>query len=163
MKEEEIYILLKRWLIKMKYYILAGQPPSGTDNIPVIEIKEPNNKIKGSKGSYKPDLVAINEKNLLIIECKPSYNFNDEKKLENVLFGTQRKKLLYKEINQRNLFEKSGHYHNYKTFELMNKKLKFCLANSSTIKLKNISNIKISSNCNDCKIISPLNSEFKIN
>ena len=89
MREDEIYFYTKELLKLKNFKIIAGQPPNGSDNIPSIEIKESNHFDKGSKGSFKPDLVAIDRNNFLIIECKPKYDFNDKKKLESVLFDNK--------------------------------------------------------------------------
>ena len=53
MNEDQIYLSTKSWFRKNGYLVLAGQPPSGSDSIPVVEIKDFSNLYKGSKGSYK--------------------------------------------------------------------------------------------------------------
>jgi len=45
MREDLIYILTKKFFLKKNFTLIAGQPPSGSDNLPVIEIKT-NNKDK---------------------------------------------------------------------------------------------------------------------
>ena len=74
LSEEEVYNGAKRILTKNNYVLLAGQPPRGVDHLPVVEIKSGTNKEKGSKDSFKPDLVAYKDNILLIIECKPNFN-----------------------------------------------------------------------------------------
>ena len=69
--EEEVYNGTKKILIKNNYTLLGGQPPRGVDHLPVIEIKSGLNREKGSKDSFKPDLVAYRDGILIIIECKP--------------------------------------------------------------------------------------------
>ena len=81
MDEDIVYILSKKWFLEKNFIILGGQPPNGSDNIPVIEIKDSFVKEKGSKGSYKPDLVCANSKFIILIECKPVYSFSDKEKL----------------------------------------------------------------------------------
>ena len=40
MNEDQIYLSTKSWFRKNGYLVLAGQPPSGSDSIPVVEIKD---------------------------------------------------------------------------------------------------------------------------
>lgn len=40
MSEDEIYVYTKEWLIDKGYKILGGQPPNGSDDFPVVEIKK---------------------------------------------------------------------------------------------------------------------------
>lgn len=162
MREDEIYILTKEWFKTKKYKIVAGQPPNGSDNIPVIEIKALHSLDKGSKGSFKPDLVVLNSKNLIIVECKPLYNKEDEKKLEQVLFNSSRVKLLFEELNQRQLIKKTDYYKYYDSFEKFEKKTRFCLSNTSSKKLNNLSNLVITKNVQNTILIDPINLKFKI-
>ena len=46
MREDEIYVATKNWFQKKGFIALAGQPPNGCDNIPVIEIKNPDQRAK---------------------------------------------------------------------------------------------------------------------
>ena len=163
MREEEVYIYTKEWLKFNDFKIIAGQPPKGSDNIPVVEIKSLNNLDKGSKDVFKPDLIAINSKNLLIIECKPIHDLKDEKKLEKIMFDDRRKELFYTELNQRKLILNSGFLHYFNSKNLFLNKLKFCLANTSSTKMKNINNIKINKKILNSKLISSFNELNKIN
>jgi len=105
MNEEQIYIFSKTWFKKNDFIILGGQPPSGSDNIPVIEIKNINNLQKGSKGSYKPDLILQNKNNIIIAECKPFFNKLDNEKLNNIIFEDKRKETFFIELKQKKLFK----------------------------------------------------------
>ena len=98
MREDEVYFYTKEWFKLKGFEVIAGQPPKGSDNIPVLEIKDIHFSNKGSKGSFKPDLITINSKNIVIIECKPRYDNNDEVKLLSVLFDDNRKVLLYEQL-----------------------------------------------------------------
>ena len=162
MREDEIYFYTKELLKLKNFKIIAGQPPNGSDNIPSIEIKESNHFDKGSKGSFKPDLVAIDRNNFLIIECKPKYDFNDKKKLESVLFDNKRKKNFYKEILQRKLIHKYDFYSFFDSFNKFNNKLRFCLSNTSKNKLKFLTNFYIDIIPNNSGVIDPEEDKFKI-
>lgn len=108
LSEEEVYNGAKRILKKNNYVVLAGQPPRGVDHLPVVEIKSGTNKEKGSKDSFKPDLVAYKDNILLIIECKPTFNNNDLNKLHEVLNSNSRLLAFYNELSERGLLNKIG-------------------------------------------------------
>lgn len=103
LSEEEVYIGTKNFLINNNFTILGGQPPRGTDTLPVIEIKSKVNTDKGSKLSYKPDLLAFKNSLFYIIECKPKYCQSDVEKIESVLESEDRIECLYNELKQRNI------------------------------------------------------------
>ena len=105
MTEEEIYLGTKNYLIKNQFLVIAGQPPRGVDHLPVIEIKD-NNSNKGSKFSYKPDLIAFKNDKTIIIECKPLFDYGDYTKLKSILANPTRIQNLYNELKQYHLFEK---------------------------------------------------------
>lgn len=106
LSEEEVYLGTKNLLFNNKFKILAGQPPRGVDHLPVIEIKDPQNFKKGSKESFKPDLLSYKNNTFYIVECKPEYNISDEIKLLKILNDKTRLKIFYEEIKQRKLLEK---------------------------------------------------------
>jgi hypothetical protein len=70
LNETQVFILVRKHLLENDWQVIGGQPPSGTDHLPVIEIRDPMHKGNGSKGSYKPDLIAWYESKLVIIELK---------------------------------------------------------------------------------------------
>jgi len=85
LKEPEIYLLAKRLLKKNDWEIIGGEPPDGTDNIPRIEIHDPNNKNKGSGGSKKIDLIAFKDEKLLLLELKTYFDATDILKLDDIV------------------------------------------------------------------------------
>jgi len=158
MKEDEIYIYTKEWLIYNEYEIIAGQPPNGSDNIPVIEIKDNKYSSKGSKGSYKPDLIGMNGNNILVIECKPKYDQDDEKKLLSIMFDNSRIELLFKELHQRNIFSNSKYCKQFSNLNYFKKVIKFCLSNSSSnIKMREIYNLKVTNKPSKSILTTPEN------
>ena len=114
--EEEVYNGAKRWLHKNGFFVIAGQPARGVDHLPVIEIKHPTGD-KGSKYSYKPDLVAYKNSIFYIIECKPGYDSDDNTKINDVLSSETRLKSLYTEIEQYQLFNKIGYHPSFSNFK----------------------------------------------
>lgn len=106
--ETKLYIALKSYLKINGWHLIAGQPPSGTDHLPVLEIKSQVGDVKGSRDSYKPDLVAVSTNTLLIVEIKPSYSANDDAKLIRTLTEGNRIESLWFEIANRNLKDADG-------------------------------------------------------
>lgn len=126
LSEEEVYNGAKRWLMKNGYTILAGQPARGVDHLPVIEIKDPTGE-KGSKDSYKPDLVAFKDDVFFIVECKPAFDHGDNLKIQDVLSSLTRLQNLYIELSQYNLLKK---VHYSKDFGIFKQSIKGVLAYS---------------------------------
>jgi hypothetical protein len=83
-EEDVIYQRLKEYLKQQNWIILGGEPPGGTNHIPVIEVRNSLTLQKGSKGSKKIDLVAFKSSFFLLLELKHSYSYSDISKL-NVL------------------------------------------------------------------------------
>lgn len=103
LSEEKVYIGTKNFLLKNNFVLLGGQPPRGTDALPVIEVKTESNTTKGSKHSYKPDLVAYKDPFFYIVECKPTYCKSDVDKLKSILDSEDRIYCFYSELKQRNI------------------------------------------------------------
>lgn len=99
--ETAVYLKVKKHLKTTGWSLLAGQPPSGTDHLPVIEIKDDFTSGNGSKGSFKPDLVAWKNDVLVFIELKPMFNAPDQVKVENVLNSPLRIEALWEDLVQR--------------------------------------------------------------
>jgi hypothetical protein len=52
-EESVVYQKLKEYLQQQNWIILGGEPPGGTNHIPVIEVTNSLNLEKGRKGSKK--------------------------------------------------------------------------------------------------------------
>lgn len=103
LNETQVFLSIKNHLLSEGWSVIGGQPPSGTDNLPVIEIRDPNFHGKGSKGSYKPDLIAWSEYKLFIIELKPTFNSSDLNKVTQVLTSPERIESLWESLIERNI------------------------------------------------------------
>lgn len=103
LNETLVFIAVKKHLIKSGWKVIGGQPPSGTDYLPVIEIRDPNYSGKGSKGSYKPDLIGWKMNTLIIIELKPTFSKIDRDKVNEVLNSKPRLESLWEAILQRKI------------------------------------------------------------
>ena len=104
--ENIVYFFCKNILKKTGIYVFAGEPPGGSDELHRVELKHPNNKNKGSKGSRKFDLIAYHMSTFLLIELKDSSkkHSNDIKKLISTIDDDLWLKSLWEGINQRKLF-----------------------------------------------------------
>src|SRR5438093_2911696 len=80
-EEDVVYQKLKKYLQKQDWIILGGEPPGGSNHIPIIEVRDSLNLEKGSKGSKKIDLVAFKSSFFLLLELKRSYSYSDISKL----------------------------------------------------------------------------------
>lgn len=130
MKEDAVYVAAKRWFSSKGFIALAGQPPAGCDNIPVVEIKTEGVRQRGSAGAYKPDLLLARSTQLIIAECKPEHSESDILKLLDVADSESRKVLLFQEIAQRGLLKRAGLSSFYGSYEVFSSKLRFCVCHA---------------------------------
>ena len=163
MREDEVYVGTKVWFRNNSFVPLAGQPPNGCDNIPTIEIKEVNNRAKGSKGSFKPDLVFGNSNYIVIVECKPLDDKQDELKLLEVLLSKDRQQLLYDEIVQRGIFKRKKLVEHFQNFESFSKKLRVCLSHGGEPRLmEKVMTLSLSSIKGDGLLTPPTIQDYSI-
>ena len=87
--------------------LLGGEPPDGTDNLPRIELKDPNYNGKGSKGSKKIDLVAIKSNYILLLELKKFYSESDIIKLNEIVSKEEWRNALDTALNSKKAFQKA--------------------------------------------------------
>ena len=99
--ETFLYMKLKAHLSRGPWELLGGQPPSGTDHMPVLEIKAEFGGNRGSSDSFKPDLVAAVGLTVMVIEIKPTYDSTDVDKLWRFLNSTTRRINFARELQQR--------------------------------------------------------------
>lgn len=130
MREDEIYLLTKQWVATQELHVLGGQPPNGTDRFPVIEIKSDEHSEKGSRTSYKPDLIVATTDHLLIIECKPRFNFDDVTKLNEIAGSPTRLNAFIGELRQRRSLERRDHSLSLLSDRELVIRIRFCVAYS---------------------------------
>ena len=110
-------------------------------------------RLEADSGYISPKSYAKDSKEILVVECKPKYDKDDEEKLNQVLIKKKRQQLFVEELLQRRLINESE----------KNLKIKFCLANNSKIApLQTINNIFISDNSKECLVIRPTNADLGI-
>lgn len=114
----ELYISLKKQLKLENWLIIGGQPPSGTDHLPVIEIKQDHDKNSGSKNSFKPDLVAFKENQLRVFEIKPTFSESDELKLLSFLQDEKRIASFWAELDSRRITQVIDARDNFSTIQI---------------------------------------------
>jgi hypothetical protein len=85
------------------WHIVGGQPPRGSDDLALVEIRSPNARAKGSSGSFKPDLIAYREPYWCLFEAKPRYSPSDRRKLIDILSDPRRIEQLAIELTYRRL------------------------------------------------------------
>jgi hypothetical protein len=127
-REDEVYYYTKRWMISRGFQILGGQPPRGTDTFPVIEIKSDESQEKGSRESFKPDLVVATPEVLLVVEGKPLFDKQDVLKIGKISHSHARLRALVEELRQRRSLERHGHALALQGDEYLINHTKFCLA-----------------------------------
>lgn len=94
---------MKKYLATINWNVVAGEPPGGSNHLPVLEIHDPNFTGKGSSGSKKIDLVAYKNNYFLLIELKSKYAFSDVKKLDQLTNSEFWRKSFVKALNAKNI------------------------------------------------------------
>jgi hypothetical protein len=105
--ESEIYLRMKEWLTKRNWIILGGEPPGGTNNIPIIEIKLAV-RHKGSYGSKKVDLATFREGFFMLIELKQKYTASDFEKLDLIVGDSTWRTAFLRALREKSLLKKAG-------------------------------------------------------
>ena len=92
-REDVIHLAVRRYLKNHRWILVAGQYPNGTDDeLPILNIKDPDlakdnspDHRRHSMNKLVPDLVALKDSVILIVEMKPTYCKKDEEKLLELL------------------------------------------------------------------------------
>jgi hypothetical protein len=103
LNENEVYQLLKPYVENLGWIVLGGEPPGGTDHIPVIELKDPANLSGGSKGSKKIDLVFFRDNNFLLLELKEIFAQSDVDKLDDIVSSDVWRKSFFNAIRDKSI------------------------------------------------------------
>ncbi|MCX6494507.1 MAG: hypothetical protein NTY82_01845 [Actinobacteria bacterium] len=74
----------------------------------MIEIKNRIGDEKGSKNSFKPDIIAVHDFEILVIEIKPKYSSSDQEKLLSFLVDPDRISAFWHEVELRRLVNDRG-------------------------------------------------------
>lgn len=91
--EGRVHVAMRSFLRSTGWHLIAGEYPGGSDhdlyplNVvdPAVARDRSPDPRRHSKGELIPDLVALKERDLLVIEAKPNYNEADREKLAHLL------------------------------------------------------------------------------
>jgi hypothetical protein len=89
LREDFIHYHMRDGLRRLGWELVAGQYPNGSDDeLPVLAVLDPElardrspDHRRHSFNKLVPDLVALKDLDLLVVEAKPQYNEEDEAKL----------------------------------------------------------------------------------
>jgi hypothetical protein len=70
--EDTVWYYTKERLNSGGFRVIGGEPPGGSSPIPRIELREPENHSKGSRGSRKFDLYILFDGRIILCEAKDS-------------------------------------------------------------------------------------------
>ena len=70
--EDTVWYYTKERLNSGNFRIIGGEPPGGSSPYPRIELREPGNTSKGSRGSRKFDLYILHDGCIILCEAKDS-------------------------------------------------------------------------------------------
>ena len=95
LREDVIHYQARQYLREHGWFLVAGQYPNGSDDdLPTLNVVDPilacdnsPDHRRHSKNKYVPDLVAVKNRSVLVIEFKPCYCPKDEEKLVSLLSG----------------------------------------------------------------------------
>lgn len=93
MTEGHIHIIVRRELKKLGWRLIAGQYPGGSDDElhslsivdPIVARDDSPDPRRHSENKLIPDLIALKNNSLLIIEMKPDYSESDRNKLNELI------------------------------------------------------------------------------
>lgn len=103
--ESEVYVYTKEFLRGQGWTLIGGEPPGGTDELHRIEIKDPEHDGIGSNGSKKVDLIAQKSGQILLLELKPSYSYQDVLKLNEIVNREDLRREFFKSCKERGALE----------------------------------------------------------
>lgn len=106
--ENQIYEILKSYVQSLGWIVLGGEPPGGTDHIPVIQLKNPHMTQKGIIGSKKIDLVFLKNNYFLLLELKEDYAFSDVEKLDEITSSNEWKQSFFRALREKSIHRKHG-------------------------------------------------------
>lgn len=93
LREDYIHFAIRQFLRESDWQLVAGEYPNGSDDeLPRLNIMDPllardnsPDHRRHSKNKLVPDLVAYKDQIIFLVEMKPKYSYEDEKKLLDIL------------------------------------------------------------------------------
>lgn len=93
-----------------QFQIIGGEPPGGSSPVPRIELREPDNNSKGSRGSRKFDLYILFDDRIILCEAKDSaVKVNEDiLKLNSTVDSEEWSGALWDAMSQRGMISRLG-------------------------------------------------------
>ena len=91
--EYDVAYATKEWLITHKWKIIAFDPPGAQGTFSIPDPVKKKESEKGQTGTTAPDIIAVKDDQILIVECKGSGEakiLSDAEKLKNFLHDDAR-------------------------------------------------------------------------
>ena len=91
--EYDVAYATKEWLIKNGWTIIAFDPPGAQGTFSIPDPSKKKEDEKGQTGTTAPDIIAVKDDQILIVECKGSGEakiLSDAEKLKNFLHDDAR-------------------------------------------------------------------------
>ena len=82
-REYEITYAIKQFLLQKNWDVIAYNPP-GSQGTFTIPNPTKDGSYRGQSGSESPDIIALKNCQILIVECKPGFDSDDVDKLRNL-------------------------------------------------------------------------------
>lgn len=98
-REYAITYAVKNYLLSKKWDVIAYNPPGSQGTFTIPNPKK-DGGYKGQTGSESPDIVAIKNSIVMVVECKSSFNLDDSAKLNNLSTDKQKIEILELLINR---------------------------------------------------------------
>ena len=92
-REYAITYGVKNLLLKLNWDVIAYNPP-GSQGTFTIPNPSKDGGYRGQTGSESPDIIAVKDSLVLIVECKPIFNSDDAKKLERLSSNKEKMEIL---------------------------------------------------------------------
>lgn len=108
LSESEIYVYSKGFLRKCGWTLIGGEPPGGSDGLPRIEAKHPEVDAKGSEGSRKVDIIAYQNRYVLLLELKSTFDRGDVVKLDELVGECRWRHSLLEACEERNALSRAS-------------------------------------------------------
>ena len=92
-KEYAITYGVKDLLLSKNWDVIAYNPP-GSQGTFTIPNPSKDSGYRGQTGSESPDVIAVKNNTILIVECKPSFNLDDANKMKRLSKNTKKMEIL---------------------------------------------------------------------
>ncbi len=92
-REYEVTYGTKCLLLELNWNVIAYNPPGSQGTFTIPNPKK-DGSYRGQTGSESPDVIAIKNDVVLIVECKPNFSIEDSKKLQRLSKNPEKMEIL---------------------------------------------------------------------